>query len=216
MLKNANKWLSQLRNFVDAQEWQRVVNILIDEGFLEQITTKHNQHRKEEFPSKSPNRLLGQLEEWACESYSSLKTSNLALPHCNLALKLNPESIPSLLAKAQILLTDESYDQAIQLLHKANEITQGQNQHVRQQLDRAQRLLRQSSKPNYYKILGVPRDADSKTIRKAYRDLSKKYHPDKYRGDMDADAVMRKMAEINSAYEILSNEGKPARPLPTY
>jgi len=76
-------------------------------------------------------------------------------------------------------------------------------------LDKANRLLRQSKKRDYYKILGVPRDADTKTISKAYRDASKKYHPDKYRGELDADAVSRKMAEINSAYEVLSNEGNP-------
>jgi len=83
----------------------------------------------------------------------------------------------------------------------------GNNREIRQQLDKAQRLLRQSKKRDYYKILGVPRDADAKAIKKAYREMSKKYHPDKYRGDLDADAVSRKMAEINSAYEVLSNEG---------
>jgi len=210
MLKNASKSLTQLHSFIDRQQWHQAINILITEGFLEQIKASYSQLKKDHtLPPKSPGRLLAQLEEWTCQSFSTLKKSNLALPHCNSALELNPESIPSLLSKSQILLTDESYDQAIQLLNKANEITGGQNQQVRQQLDRAQRLLRQSKKRDYYKILGVPRDADSKTIRKAYRDLSKKYHPDKYRGDLDADAISRKMAEINSAYEVLTNEGTP-------
>lgn len=208
MLKKASKFLTQLDNFKSAEQWHQVINILITEEFLEQIKTSHNQLRKDHtLTVNAPSRLLAQLEEWACQAYSSLKKTNLALQHCNIALELNPESIPAILAKAQHLLNSESYDQAIQLLNKANDITGGQNNHVRQQLDRAQRLLRQSKKRDYYKILGVPRDADSKAIRKAYRNLSKIYHPDKYRGDLDEDAVSKKMAEINAAYEVLSNEG---------
>jgi DnaJ family protein C protein 3 len=213
MLKNASKSFAQLRNSVDAEQWYQVINILITDGLLQQIKTSHNLLKNDHtLTVNAPSRLLAQLEEWACQAYSSLKKSNLPLQHCDAALELNPESIPSLLAKAQHLLTAESYDHAIQLLNKANEITGGQNHHVRQQLDRAQRLLRQSKKGNYYKILGIPRDSDSKAIRKAYRDLSKKFHPDKYRGDLDADAVSRKMAEINSAYEVLSNEGSSYPP----
>jgi DnaJ homolog subfamily C member 3 len=208
VLKNASKSLTQLDNFVRGEQWSKIINVLIDDGLLEQIQKSHDQLKKDNtLKSNSPKRLLAQLKEWACQSYSNIKQFDLALPHCNVALELNPESIPSLLAKAEHLLSTESYDQAIQLLNKANESTGGSNQKIRQQLERAQRLLRQSKKRDYYKILGVPRSADTKTIRKAYRDLSKKYHPDKYRGNLDADAVSQKMAEINSAYEVLSNEG---------
>jgi DnaJ homolog subfamily C member 3 len=208
MLKDTSKPLTQLHNFIDAQEWHQAINIIVNEGLLEKIKTNTNQLQKEDFlKPNSSKRLLAALEEWLCQSYSNIKKHDLALPHCNIALDLNSESVPALLAKAQSLLNSESYDEAIQVLTKANEITGGQNAQVRQQLDRAQKLLRQSKKRDYYKILGIPRDADQRTIRKAYRDLSKKYHPDKYRGDLDADAVSRKMAEINSAYEVLSNEG---------
>ena len=208
MLKNTSKLLNQVHDSVNREQWNQVINTLINEGLLEQIKTAHSQLKKDNIlRSNTPNRLMAQLEEWTCQSYANLKNSALAQPHCDSALELNPESIPALIAKAQLLLSAESYDQAIQLLNKANELTGGQNQSVRQQLERAHRLLRQSKKRDYYKILGVPRDADAKAIRKAYRGLSKIYHPDKYRGEMDADAVSRKMAEINSAYEILSNEG---------
>lgn len=207
-LKNSSKSLSQLQTAVDGENWQSAIDVLINDGFLDEIKSAYDRLKEDHLlPSKSPSRLLAQLEEWACQSYTRLRKSDFAGPHCNAALDMNNESIPALLAKAQILLNSESYDEAISLLNKANEITGGQNHEVRQQLDRAQRLLRQSKKRDYYKILGVPRDADSKAIRKAYRDLSKKYHPDKYRGDLGPDAVSRKMAEINSAYEVLSNEG---------
>ena len=54
---------------------------------------------------------------------------------------------------------------------------------------------------DYYKILGVSRDADAKDVKKAYRGLSMKYHPD----HNDATDAGEKMAEINEAYEVLGD-----------
>lgn len=207
-MKNASKSLSALQTAIDGQQWHHVIRALITQRFREQIDTRITQLKQDGIlKPNAPNRLLAQVEEWACQAYSNLKKHNVAIRHCDIALDLNPDSVPSLIGKANYFLQEESYDQAIQLLNKANEITGGQNGNVRQQLERAQRLLRQSKKRDYYKILGVPRDSDAKAIRKAYRNLSKQHHPDKYRGDLDEDAVSRKMAEINSAYEVLSNEG---------
>lgn len=56
-----------------------------------------------------------------------------------------------------------------------------------------------------YAILGVDRDADEGTIRKAYRKLSRKYHPDKNQGDEEA---AKKFQAISEANEILSDEEK--------
>lgn len=56
----------------------------------------------------------------------------------------------------------------------------------------------------YYEILGVDKNASGKDIKKAYRTLSMKYHPD-HNSDNDA---TEKMAEINEAYEILSDDNK--------
>ena len=57
---------------------------------------------------------------------------------------------------------------------------------------------------DYYQILGVPRGASPEEIRKAYRKLAHKYHPDKG-GDE------KKFKEINEAYQVLSNEKKRAQ-----
>ena len=54
---------------------------------------------------------------------------------------------------------------------------------------------------NPYKILGVSPDADDEAIKKAYRELARKYHPDRYTDTDLADLANEKMKEINAAYE---------------
>jgi len=65
-----------------------------------------------------------------------------------------------------------------------------------------------ASQKDYYDILGVDRDADQKEIKKAYRKLAKKYHPDRNPDDPEAG---EKFKEISEAYGILSDEDKRAR-----
>ncbi len=57
-----------------------------------------------------------------------------------------------------------------------------------------------------YEVLGVSRDANDETIKKAYRSLVKKYHPDKYVNTPMADVASEKMKQINEAYDIITNK----------
>lgn len=58
---------------------------------------------------------------------------------------------------------------------------------------------------DYYQVLGVPKDADAKSIKKAFRKLARKYHPDVNPGDKEAE---RKFKEANEANEVLSDPEK--------
>ncbi len=58
---------------------------------------------------------------------------------------------------------------------------------------------------DYYTILGVPRNASQEDLKKAYRALANKYHPDKNKGDKQAEEMFKKISE---AYAVLSNPEK--------
>jgi len=64
------------------------------------------------------------------------------------------------------------------------------------------------SKRDYYEVLGVAKDADENTIKRAYRKLAMKYHPDRNPDDQEAAERFR---EVTEAYEVLSDEQKRAR-----
>ncbi|CEP64187.1 Jem1p LALA0_S10e04434g [Lachancea lanzarotensis] len=66
------------------------------------------------------------------------------------------------------------------------------------------------TKKNFYKVLGVAKDASSKDIRKAYLTMTRKFHPDKQGQMSDAEKQENeeKMSKINEAYEILGDQEK--------
>ncbi len=65
-----------------------------------------------------------------------------------------------------------------------------------------------ADKRDYYEVLGVSKNASDDEIKKAYRKLAVKYHPDKNPGDKEAEA---KFKEINEAHDVLSDKQKRAR-----
>ncbi|XP_023332094.1 dnaJ homolog subfamily A member 3, mitochondrial [Eurytemora carolleeae] len=65
----------------------------------------------------------------------------------------------------------------------------------------------QSFLKDYYKILGVPKNASQKDIKKAYYQLAKKYHPDT---NQDEPTAQKKFQEVSEAYEVLGDDAKRA------
>lgn len=69
-------------------------------------------------------------------------------------------------------------------------------------------ILQVFGEKDYYQVLGLPRETSARAIKKAYRKLSMKYHPDKNPGDKSASD---KFVEITEAYDVLSDPEKRRR-----
>ncbi len=65
------------------------------------------------------------------------------------------------------------------------------------------------AKRDFYEVLGVPKNASDEEIKKAYRKLAMKYHPDRNQGDAAKEAEV-KFKEAKEAYEMLSDPQKKA------
>ena len=64
------------------------------------------------------------------------------------------------------------------------------------------------NKRDYYEVLGVQKSATPEEIKKAYRKMAMKYHPDRNPDNMEAEV---KFKAVGEAYEVLSDEGKRQR-----
>ncbi len=62
-----------------------------------------------------------------------------------------------------------------------------------------------AERPDYYKILGVGKNATDEEIKKAYRKLARKYHPDRNQGDRQAE---ERFKEVSQAHDVLSDADK--------
>lgn len=105
----------------------------------------------------------------------------------------------------------ENYDEAVRDYGNAERVSPGQFG-VRQQLKDAKLRLKQAKRKDYYKILEIEKDADASAIKKAYRKLALKWHPDKNAGEESQKNKAEKMfKDIGEAYAILSDPDKKKR-----
>jgi len=124
---------------------------------------------------------------------------------CNEALELNENSLYGLLAIAQKHMVAEDFEAAIGTLKKAQEHHPGAEQ-LNQLLHTAQLELKKSKTKDYYKVLGLSRDADELQIKSAYRKMVKIHHPDKaHKQGINKEDAEKKMSQVNEAYEVLSD-----------
>jgi molecular chaperone DnaJ len=64
---------------------------------------------------------------------------------------------------------------------------------------------------NPYEVLGIKEGASEEEIKKAYRELVKKYHPDQYQSNPLSELAEEKLREVNEAYDYLMKNGNPRR-----
>lgn len=134
-----------------------------------------------------------------------------AQKYCDEALTHNPNCLPALIGKATREIDADNFEEAVRTLTQAHEHHPSSHK-VNELLQKAQTLLKRSKQKDYYKVLGISRDSDDRDIKRAYRKLTKEFHPDKAaQAGVDADEAQKKMASINEAYEVLSDPELKAR-----
>ncbi len=138
--------------------------------------------------------------------------SKKAAQWCQEAIQLDETSLYGILYSYKTQLDAEHYEAAIETLKKAAEAHVEQSGMINSLMQEAEMLLRRSKIKDYYKVIGVPRDADERQIKSAYRKLSKVHHPDKAaKQGLTKEGAEKKMAEINEAYEVLIDPELRAR-----
>ncbi|KAF3480005.1 DnaJ domain-containing protein [Arthroderma uncinatum] len=204
------KQIKNLNKYLESRKFHKAAELLVgtkgETGLLEDIQQDVKSAQEDGYiHPKAPNALYADLVEKTCAAYRAMNSKRKARPYCTQCLEFNPSSLHGLLSKAEDHIDAEQYEAALQTLNTASEHhPQSQEIHTLQQ--KAQTLLKRSKQKDYYKVLGVDREADEATIKRAYRKLTKQFHPDKAHSQgIPKEEAEKKMASINEAYEVLSD-----------
>jgi len=105
----------------------------------------------------------------------------------------------------------EEFEDAVRDYTRANELDPNNSETVRN-IKEAKLAAKKAKRKDYYKVLGVAKDATDYDIKKAYRKLALQFHPDKNSESEESKAeAEKKFKEVGEAYAILSDENKRKR-----
>uniref|UniRef100_A0A8C8S2G3 J domain-containing protein n=1 Tax=Pelusios castaneus TaxID=367368 RepID=A0A8C8S2G3_9SAUR len=139
-----------------------------------------------------------------CHCLSKSKWAQEAIDVCTEAHQRDPRNVFILRDRAEAYILNEEFQKDYQ---EAKEFD-GENEEVKEGLERAQKLLKQSKKRDYYKILGIRRNANKQEIIKAYRKLAQQWHPDNFQSEDEKREAEKKFIDIAAAKEVLTDPGK--------
>ncbi|KAI0015834.1 DnaJ domain-containing protein [Xylariomycetidae sp. FL0641] len=214
--KNVDKVVAKVNKSLEKNQPMSGVKLLVpsgeEPGLINEVKEQVAELKKDGIiPAKSPNVLLTRLVESACQAYYEANGKK-ASTYCAEALELDENSLYGLLYRAKSQMDSEDFDACIATLNKAAEVRPDKKNLVNPLMQKAQVALKRSKNKDYYKILGVDKDADERQIKSAYRKASKQHHPDKaMKQGLTKEEAEKKMAGINEAYEVLSNPELRAR-----
>lgn len=139
--------------------------------------------------------------------HTKLKQYDEAIADCERAISLDPSYLKARKTKANALGLAERWEDCVKEWKALQEL-EPEDRTIAQEVKRAELELKKSQRKDYYKILGIDKNADETQIKKAYRKLAIVHHPDKNPGDASAEARFK---DISEAYETLSDPQKRAR-----
>lgn len=133
------------------------------------------------------------------QAYINLKEYDDAVNDCTEALRLDPTYLKAQKIRAKAHGGAGNWQEAVTDYKAVAEANPGEKG-IREDIRRAEFELKKAQRKDFYKILGVSKDANETDLKKAYRKLAIKYHPDKNRDGEKGDEMFK---EIGEAYETL-------------
>ncbi|KAK9879729.1 hypothetical protein WA026_006789 [Henosepilachna vigintioctopunctata] len=142
---------------------------------------------------------------------SRLNKIKEAVDDCSSALNLDGAYLKALLRRAKCYMDLGEYEEAVKDYEKINKMDKSRES--RRLLQDAKIALKRSKRKDYYKVLGVDRNATDDEIKKAYRKRALIHHPDRHANASDGEKKEqeKKFKEVGEAYGILSDPKKKCR-----
>jgi len=141
-------------------------------------------------------------------AHQKLNNNMEALKDINQSIALNDKYTKAYLRRGNIYMSFKMFEEARYDFQKVKE-REPTNQEAIKSLDEAKKEEKKAKKRDYYQILGVAKDASEQEIKKAYKKLAIKWHPDKNTESEESQKLAEKtFRDINDAYTVLSDTKK--------
>ena len=179
LVKNFGKTLDKLQNLLNSEDWKGVISLLEKGSFASKFDQALDAETAQEVlglppwltltpPRKSsPRREV--ILRGLCKAYIRIGQPKKGETWCHALGQMQGgnEDADALLGQGEVLVANEEYEEAVRVMERAWSACGRNDKFFQQRLIRAQKLLKQSKQKDYYKVLGVSRDADPKAIKKA-------------------------------------------------
>ncbi|CAI2305501.1 unnamed protein product [Caenorhabditis sp. 36 PRJEB53466] len=185
------KSLDSMKSAIENQEWSKCLEVgeKLRKSNEEDVALKMN------------------LLRLTCQCNREEGNIGAAVEECTRVIEYDDSDVDTLIQRAEAYMLDEEYDLAIADFEKAAELD-SLNEAAKTGTEQAKRAKELIGKRDYYKILGVRRNANKREITKAYRKQAQKWHPDNFSDEKEKKKAEKKFIDIAAAKEVLSDEEK--------
>ncbi|MCQ2816491.1 MAG: DnaJ domain-containing protein [archaeon] len=197
---------TDLQNKIDQiEDLKAKANKLFKEGKLDEAIAEYTKLIEFDPSNKNFNAVILGNRSLCYKKQDKLME---ALKDVNLALKLNPNYVSGYLRRGNVYMAMKMYDDAKDDFTKVKTL-QPNNTEVDNLIKQAVNSTSKARKRDYYQILGLDRNATPDQIKKAYRKLALKWHPDRNAESEESKKIaQQKFIDIGDAYSVLSDPKK--------
>ncbi|CAD6185715.1 unnamed protein product [Caenorhabditis auriculariae] len=150
------------------------------------------------------------INRFSCKCNRENGDLEQAIQDCSKVINDNPNDVDILCERAEAHILNDDLDSALNDFTEASNIDSG-NSAARKGIERVKSLKENAGKRDYYRILGVSRSANKRTITKAYRKLAQKWHPDLFTDEKEKQKAQKKFIDIAAAKEVLTDDEKRSK-----